>query len=604
MTRLEIKNTLTGTTYVPHLPNDFSFEVQRDNPLFTHKGDYTYDIQISLKDPHNRAIYSHIDRLTADRYPQNRKARIIVDGHCVCDGTEVILKMEDDIAHVQIVAGYSEMNYLTASDSLKIREMNFGTAETPTVEMAKTNSKKFFPEANFVFPMLCKGSSTSAGYVNEYQRQMYDGCNADGVEYVEDTTLWPQPYVLFIVEKFIELLGYEIEENMLRDDERWKRLVLISGYNTLDYAKMLPDWTAAQFLTEIERFFNCVVLTDPTSKKAKIITAKKYYEEAAEIYEVDDEEIIDNFLCEFDMKEVDLILANDNLKYQLPSGSYWHYKNLEDSVINKSASIWTNIENARAIEDNDWQIYTHGNYQFVFTKDRNSDGDVIMKRCWLVNEYKHKTNSEKQWNEMKIIPAQTFVRFYRPSGTYDAERHHIGIISAFPEYYDNSASNDFSAIISEKTKESAGDTMQVAFFTGLTKAMIISQYEGDTLSVSNYWICMLQTTPDMITMTPFITDANGNYLYQQYHKLTSLALVDQLTLSLDGNYGRYSVDFNTNEIADFSKKITLSFATRKLLKSYDLFLIKGKKFVCQQLKYNYQDGKQKAIVEGIFYPYI
>ena len=118
MIRLEITDPTTAEILVPHLSASFSFEMVRENPLFNRRGDYTYDIDISMRDPYNRAIYKHVNRLTATSKPLNRRARLLADGHVIADGTEVILRLEADTLKIQIVAGNSELNYLTADDNI------------------------------------------------------------------------------------------------------------------------------------------------------------------------------------------------------------------------------------------------------------------------------------------------------------------------------------------------------------------------------------------------------------------------------------------------------------------------------------------------------
>ena len=282
MIRLEITDPETGLIYVPHLPAELSFEMLRENPLFDRRGDYTYDIDINLRDPHNRAIYQHIDRLTSIRKPKLRAARLITDGRVICDGTEVILKKDGDLLKVQIVAGNSEMNYLTAAENLYIREMDFGSIPTPTIETVQQVMDKCYPAANYAFPTIYKGSDTEFDEDSQLNPKIFDNdyyYRLGEMHYSSGSELWPQPYLLYYVEKFIELLGYKIRRNSLRNIERWKRLMLISGYKTLNYAKMLPNWTAAEFLEEIEKFFNVIIVVDQITKNADIINLTEWYKE-------------------------------------------------------------------------------------------------------------------------------------------------------------------------------------------------------------------------------------------------------------------------------------------------------------------------------------
>ena len=139
---------------VPHLPSTLGFELIRENPFFARRGDYTYDIDISLRDPHNRAIYDHIDRLTRAGRPQNRRARLYCDGHVICDGTEVILKKEGDNVKIQILAGNSELNILTADENLRIRDMDFGSFTEPRDR--QTYLGQIYPDVRIAYPLCVR----------------------------------------------------------------------------------------------------------------------------------------------------------------------------------------------------------------------------------------------------------------------------------------------------------------------------------------------------------------------------------------------------------------------------------------------------------------
>lgn len=607
MIRLEITDPATGSILVPHLSADLSFDVVRENPLFNRRGDYTYDIDISLRDPHNRAIYQHIDRLTAASRPKNRHARLLCDGHIVAEGTEVILKKEADTLKIQILAGNSEMNYLTADENLRIREMDFGSIPQSIINPghARSVSPLIYPATNYVFPMLCKGSSTNEGYDNKYQMGSWKGSNENGIYYDDDTELWPQPFLLYYVEKFIQLLGYKITRNDLRNDKRWTHLLLISGYRTLSYAKMLPDWTASEFVTEIERFFNCIILTSKDAKTAQIICIPEFYSSSG-FSEIND--ILDEFTTEYDGASENYTFANDNLKYQLPGNNYYRYKSLPDDVIKGSTLVSTPIAPKFIIthENTDWKIYTTivGRNQFVVTKDRDSEGNVIRKRWWYVNEFHHEAPEDTQWQEMRIIPAHTFIRFYRPADIYYNPDILCGIVSAYPQYYDNSEAGDFTATIQGGGKENAATTMQVAFYTGIIQTMKADRETG-MLSDSGFYYGMLQTKPFSVTDYLF-TRVDGTYIDQQDFSLSNELWPDYLeyTLALDGENGRYQKDYNRNKMADLTNPYTIRFRTSVLLDPITPFLIRGRLFVCQQLKYKYTDGRQDPIVEGTFYPYI
>lgn len=77
-----------------------------------------------------------------------------------------------------------------------------------------------------------------------------------------------------------------------------------------------------------------------------------------------------------------------------------------------------------------------------------------------------------------------------------------------------------------------------------------------------------------------------------------------MTLELNGQQGLYNTHFRPEQAIDIQEACTIKFRARG---GYDLklpFLIRGRLFVCQQLKYTYADSHQHPIVEGTFYPYL
>lgn len=59
------------------LSENFELELITENPYFTRNGEYTYDIDIDLRDAHNRSIYQNINRSDVTKGIKNRKATLM-----------------------------------------------------------------------------------------------------------------------------------------------------------------------------------------------------------------------------------------------------------------------------------------------------------------------------------------------------------------------------------------------------------------------------------------------------------------------------------------------------------------------------------------------
>lgn len=143
MTQLYIDNQEVA------LPEDFTFELIRENNFFTKGGSFTLDISLNLDIPVNARLYRHLNRFTASSKFKNRSARLIVDGRCVLNGTEIILEVNELSASIQLASGNSELNFLVGSD-VKMNTLDLGDVPVISSDDAFWNYFKMYPEANFI----------------------------------------------------------------------------------------------------------------------------------------------------------------------------------------------------------------------------------------------------------------------------------------------------------------------------------------------------------------------------------------------------------------------------------------------------------------------
>ncbi len=602
MIRLEITDPATGSILVPHLSADLSFDVVRENPLFNRRGDYTYDIDISLRDPHNRAIYQHIDRLTAASRPKNRHARLLCDGHIVAEGTEVILKKEADTLKIQILAGNSEMNYLTADENLRIREMDFGSISGMTPGLAGLNVNKIYPEVNHTFPVLFGDWKDDDGNTSEvWRNKIKQSCTGPTMQYADGNNdlLHPCPFLLFYVEKFIKLLGYTISRNELLEEEKWRRLIILHGYDTLDYAKMLPDWTAAQFLDEIEKFFNCVFLVDYLGKQVQIITATDSVINNS-ITEIAIEDILDEFSSEYEKDDIKFLHSYKKVGYKKQSNDFWRLAALDKDVKNLCNTVEFSGD-IDAINDGDFRIFHDISRDVNFVCIRatvDSDGNRhVWTRDLVVDQFADYGNDDEGLTEFAIIPAETRLRSV--SILNASPLFPVGRISQL-ELKDN---DDFPSVLTGGMKaDQTTDNLQVAFYAGVIRGKSPVYDSGEEGGLENngyrptcfnyrYMIHFLAVSHHQL---PFIFDIADNILEG----------AGEMTLELGSTRGRIANDLSLSKPVDLTTPYTIRFRSSVMLDPTTPFLIHGRLFVCQQLKYTYADGRQNLIVEGIFFPYI
>ena len=571
------------------LPEGFTFEIHRENPLFFRSGDYTYDIELSLLDPDNRRLYDHIDRIQHTTSISHRSAVLIEGDTVLMRGTEAVLEKTGDTVKIQIVAGNAELNYLTG-DETRIRSLNFGTVPTPTTAIAEDVAYKIFPESNYVFPTILKkyDFENADDTHNELINKLSSTLTSRDIAYDSDSELYPMPYFMYILEKFVRLMGYTLTSNPYRDTSKWARLLIIHGYETLEYAKMLPDWTTAKFVQEVEKFLNCIILIDPLTKGCQIIPIPDYYSNNPVTY-IPDDAILDDFDIAFDADEDHFFISYENLSYNLPSGAYWKYARLSAEVKELCGNpVYGNTSLITPSEDNanKFIIYydsapSHDLYFVCF--DRGEDGGVYRYIFQEVDQFRDLIrNPSLEPVSFDIIPSEIHtirVTDYTSSYAY--------ALIPYPVFYENTEALGFQDAVTNGIKDSASNIMQVAFYGGVLPCYSRQGEIGTT-----------HRSPQCFCNNASINDTLGVFQIRG----TDIPGANSMNLRFQSQYGRAAQDFTSPYSIDTTHKRTIRFISDKYIDPVSIFQIQNKRYACRELKYTFKNGQRSNIVEGIFYP--
>ena len=563
------------------LPEDFTLEIHRENPLFFRSGDYTYDIELSLLDPDNRRLYDHIDRIQHTTSISHRSAVLIEGDTVLLNGTEAILEKTGDTVKIQILAGNAELNYLTG-DETRIRSLNFGTVPTPTAAGALAIANNTFPQSNHVFPPAIKKynfeEDTASEFINELD-SVYD----DTIAYKDDPDqLRPMPFFLYILETFIRLMGYTLTSNPYRNIDKWKRLLIIHGYDTLEYAKMLPDWTTAEFVEEVEKFLNCIILVDPITKECQLVSIPDFYASKPIAY-IDN--IVDDFDIAFDANDDHFFITYENLSYKLPSGTYWKYARLSKDVwelCTKVSGTPSTVDPSQVEDTDAFIVYDDISHLlfFVCYDTHRSISRYIFREVQQYRDYIRNPNSPKV--EFRIIPCELHSQIYMEIAfgrTY--------ALYPYPAFFEQTEQVGLHEAITGGVSDSASDIMQVAFYTGIMPFFL--ENGGSTSR---------QVSPQCFCNRCSINDERySTTILDQY-----VPGAQNMNLSFHGTHGRVAEDFQSNYSIDTTHKLTIRFISDKYIDPVSIFQIQNKRYACRELKYTFKNGQRSNIVEGIFYP--
>lgn len=565
------------------LEADSGIEILRKNPFFSKEGDLTYDISLNLKAPENARLYGYLDRFQILNQPTGRQAALFDGTRCLIRGTEIVLSIEESVVKIQIVGTNSELNYLTGFD-MSIRDYDYGPVANPGVQYPEDESvtallDAMYPEANYNYaPLFIKTDAGTYQQANQFRyNKTVQWIPNDEIPYIR------QPFLLFYVEKIIELIGYQVKQDDLRNDEFFARLQIVTARDWIRWQDVLPDWTVDEFISEIEKFCNCLFVVDQHNKMVSIRSISEFYRNAEVVYL---DEVMDDRTVEFSDDPEDLFLNYNSVKYDLPDDEIYKYACLSSELREKCSHYYVtgildladvNMEN----QYNRLEIYHVNDNDIDMVIDKNSDGYYWRQ----VDHLKEKGSTEDEV-ELKIYPAITWP--YSNSVVFDGTTEWVSVVSMAPIAIDwikmTEAQGLNDAIKSGLQEEQAVSNIMVSCSMG---SRPVWQQEGET------WVEKTGAKVPFRSSYPVLA---------WYKRVMDISSYMPYSLQINGTYGMYSRLYSGNVNINTKKKVTIHFLTRDILDPKLIYQFRNKRYYCGQLKYTIDNGELSPNVEGEFYP--
>lgn len=557
------------------LSESTSFELYRHNVWYDRNGEYTYDIDIDLRHKDNYELYAELANKNAIVEQQNRKAVIYDGAEIVCGGTEVILSIEGYKAKIQVVAGASELNYLIGDDT-SVRSLDLGDLGKPTEIDLNDKAFREYPDAKYGYPIFINRSAETreSGVANTAINLHYYQDRAIHLyESFDEDKFAKCPYVLHVVDKVLEALGYNVVENDLVNKAKWKHLVLFNTLKVTAVNKMLPDWSVKKFFEEVENFFNCVFLV----KGKNVMIKERSVYVTSNAYKVEDKDLVSSFECKTNEDE-DKFFANSNVavRYNLPSDRFFKYADIPDENMSQLIDFNADFSDVLpTMEAYKQPLVYHDRRDFYFSIAKMDGGSSLYKvQC---NQFKGRSGGI----ELNITPAQVNAErlFASRYGKVYCATVSVADVNKEEE-------QTVESLIVNGYKEALTERMEVAIFDGM-KPFISEDPEKYDLE---------RLFPRCYSST-FILDRLWSTVTDVYE------IENNSTLELYGARGRVESDYKAN-VEVGREKYIFQFFCREVLDPGVIYNISGRRFLCASLKYRYENLKLANIVEGEFYPVI
>ena len=601
------------------LPEDFSCKIMSENPLFTKSGDYTLNITISLENPINAHIYKYINRINSLSRFVNRAAILVSDNEVVIKGEEVILNISDRNIEIQIVAGNSSLNYLIGNDR-KLRDLNLGTADIDKNQIVNNLSKDypqvdfqllpfFDPEKEFfgnryswVWDSTLGKRRLIYAYDGEFKATLISGSN----ERYKYENYRPQPYLCAIIKKIFQSIGYNLN-SVLESHPIYKFAYIVHAHDSLEFAKMLPDWTVIKFFEEIENIFDCTVIVDNNTMEARIVFNYQFYSSASE----NDITMLDNFDAEIEESE-EKMQYEKNISYNLPDSIYYSYQNLPASLIKNLHVIESeygtdrqNIEEIAnfiknrtpdAVRADQRKMYKSKSLEFI----EYVQADKVMAKS--INDYTPLKNNDSDSDDVQlnIIPAEFFNYYWQGylnmTPWYMLLQIPVAKCDEAPlilEEIDSVIINPLIQDLIEDENSTTGmnensNQMHIAFYNSSFSATFNG---GDPVPASNvsHPLSYVRSISERVQLT-------GSYFH--FYEPYNGKYVNPLSLKF-----LYEEIYSKNEKIDRSKVYKIQFLNpSKKLDPKQIFVISNRKFYCRKFERTITIDGFDEVIEGEFYP--
>lgn len=524
------------------LSENFELELITENPYFTRNGEYTYDIDIDLRDAHNRSIYQNINRSDVTKGIKNRKATLMSGALEIISGMEVVLSIENYTAKIQIVAGNSQLNY--EGGDTNIRSMLLDGISMSSQEAVNTLFGNF-PEYKVVYPPIVNYTESNGdmSILNNVQV-------GEDISFTDVENISPQYYLLYVVENLITKLGFTKGVNELEDDPVWSRLFIVNPYKDSILQELLPDWTINEFIEQIELFLDCIISIDKVNGRFNIISLNKYFENQDIVYL--DNVIDDSVEKTFDV-DTNYAFAYKYVSYDLPSDKYYNYLKLKDGVRENCSIVsspeWDDFQTQYEQYYSGPYILHSDDYGLDYVVTDYSVFGETKKGLIIVDRFKDAGDLDsRDKSSFQIVPAEIEkISIYSVTGG----RYLIG--PAVKKLKTDPGSNAINDLInSSEVKSDIPDKLYVGIYYGIQKAL----NRGPNEFPGEYW--------DKMPM-----GSNDRYFIQEPTTLggnQAILTLPDYTITLDGDNGLFNRIYKNKREIDTSVEYTFQFLTNTVYK--------------------------------------
>lgn len=633
-----------------------SFEYHSDNRLFQDRDDYSLSIELPMGCPQNDAIFGNINRKDVDVNSIYFAAEIICDNFQK-RGAVVITAITDEVVKVQFLEKRSYQNFYPDFDNRYIDELQLGTmpywkpdnyaeasggmsnrlrpgyatGDETTVEY-KSPAQAWGNSDIIALPWVNNTSGNiqnRADYVNGQYKWHVAQDDDDDTELVSGLSCQIRLYKL--VELICDALGYDF----VADDWMNSDYYNLYSFNTAPYAwglgtwqSTLPHWSLNEFFENLEKLLLCEFDID---HEAQCITFSWSNANVQAAGTVELNQIVDEFTATVTRDDESKYKGVRNIGYADAGHEMWNFyscywffhkgaryaysydtlqelitalRNIASSIGGRGSMSAQSLYYAADV-DTYFVLYGIKREKTGGTNPFYGDLYETVYRLLPLNIFGDRINDEENWEdkeEIGIVPVWIDDTLTAEDDSYKGET----------VFMDMGTTDNTSTSGESYTYGRRPNATTVPLSTLLQSSLIENIKAGDNdgdngisyLQVG-FWFGNYQQFAPYLPH-PFIDkfDLKVTWQVTNQHVVHTWSRIDsghEVSLRLNNDsYGQGQLLAAAIEI-DSHRKYEFSFLSDTMPDVRSVFIIRGKKYLCAQIKTDINQNGMSQLKKGTFY---
>ena len=624
-----------------YLKKNTSFDFILENRLFTGSDSYTLSITFPLRGcQRNINIFGNIHRADV------AKQKVVFDcdirdGVFFKSGSIIVTEISDIEVKTQFLEGRSEQNFNTSFDDIYLNEMDLGYP-TDRTQLSASEAFKPYPTNNWVpLPWVNNYSGNLQNAVTTTLRAI--------TGFADDrATLTFQPYLLYILKRICQQLGYSFDFSELENSQYRYLLIcntLPATWSAWNFAIAFPRWTLTEFFEQLENF----LFGDfDINHKAKHIEFHFSNSLAKKAGSVCLNKVQDAYTAEVTQEDDSKYIASANMKYADNDALLWSYYSCDWFIrANKSKALVFDkfqdlLDTAATLKESGYYKSTghsgHGTselfcrgypawndgHKLFYCKEVDTYFVMYCYKSELVDE-SHGNKWYKYYN--RLLPVNQFGELFVDEDADDIE---LKIVPAWIEGTDDKYGNclflncgemgskETWTISSDGTGSSGSTTSGIYIGSRTDSSSSFSRgrddvdYDAGDLAQGDASYAIGKGEKEKSEAyfdVLYVGFWSGSYLFGGYqpHPIIDKIEVTDGFGSMRSSFTLRLKDGISNTMRtsmhkiDGKKKFHFSFLADTIPSPRALFYIRGQRYVCEKITASFHETGKSQLLKGVFY---